>query len=66
MNRNKELSKEVNPIMISSIIDNNSSHNISKIGNQTKCQKRNKKPKMNTTKNPGSNGSLIIISSEIL
>jgi hypothetical protein len=62
MNRNKELSKEASLSMISSIIDNNnSSLNISRTGNQTKCLKRKREQKMNTTKNHGSNGNLNII-----
>jgi hypothetical protein len=62
MNRNKELSKEVSPSMISSIIDNsNSSRNISRTG---KCLRRKRKQKMNTIKNLGSNGKLNITSLE--
>jgi hypothetical protein len=67
MNRNKGLSKGANPSMISSIIDNNSSSlSISRTGNQTKCLKRKGKLKMNTTKNLGSSGKPIIITSETL
>ena len=67
MNRNKELSKEASLSMISSIIgNNNSSLNISRIGNQTKCLKRKRELKMNTTKNHGSNGNPNIIISETL
>jgi hypothetical protein len=66
MNRNKELSKGASLLMISSIIDNNSSLNINRTGNQTKCLKRKRELKMNTTKNPGSNGNPNIIISETL